>query len=80
MQPQYHHAIVDMILHYDWRSVIYIYQSSEGLFRLQKIYENIPKVNLTFVTIFTILNFGFAKTKEILSQNGSFIYLFPQRG
>ena len=47
MQPQYHHAIVDLILHYEWRDVIYIYQSSEGLYRLQKIYETIPKVNLT---------------------------------
>ena len=44
MTPQYHHAIVDLILHYDWRSIIYIFQSSEGLYRLQKIYENIPKV------------------------------------
>ena len=45
MTPQYHDAIVDLILHYDWRSIIYIFQSSEGLYRLQKIYENIPKVS-----------------------------------
>ena len=44
MMPQYHNAIVDLILHYDWRSIIYIFQSSEGMYRLQKIYENIPKV------------------------------------
>lgn len=43
MQPLYHQAIVDLILYYDWKSVIYIYQSSEGLYRLQKIYENIPR-------------------------------------
>ena len=53
MQPQYHHAIVDLILHYDWRSVIYIYQSSEGLYRLQKIYENIPKVKTPVIAIST---------------------------
>jgi len=52
MQPQYHHAIVDMILHYDWRSVIYIYQSSEGLYRLQKIYENIPRNGFGSPTFF----------------------------
>ena len=28
MHPQ---AIVDLILYYDWKSVIYIYQSSENL-------------------------------------------------
>lgn len=44
MTPQYHNAIVDLIHHYDWRSVIYIFSSSEGLYRLQQIYENIPKV------------------------------------
>ena len=73
MQPQYHHAIVDMILHYDWRSVIYIYQSSEGLYRLQKIYENIPKVNLTFLNVFTILNFAFGK------QSKNFMKLFLEK-
>ena len=45
MKPKYHRAIVDLVLHYDWRSIIYIFQSSEGLYRLQKIYENIPKVS-----------------------------------
>ena len=48
MKPKYHRAIVDLVLHYDWRSIIYIFQSSEGLYRLQKIYENIPKVKATY--------------------------------
>ena len=34
---------MDLVLYYDWSSIIYIYQSNEGLYRLQKIYESIPK-------------------------------------
>ena len=50
-------AIVDLVLYYDWPSIIYIYQSSEGLYRLQKIYESIPKVIIIPIinTITTIL-------------------------
>ena len=51
MKPKYHGAVVDLVLHYDWRSIIYIFQSSEGLYRLQKIYENIPKVCFTILCI-----------------------------
>jgi hypothetical protein len=35
---------VDLILHYSWHSIIYIYHSLEGLHRLQKVYGSIPKV------------------------------------
>ena len=58
MKPKYHRAIVDLVLHYDWRSIIYIFQSSEGLYRLQKIYENIPKVSSEqqFSGVFFILH------------------------
>ena len=58
MKPKYDLAIVELVLHYDWRSIIYIFQSSEGLYRLQKIYENIPKVccvmHFAFLTLFFI--------------------------
>jgi hypothetical protein len=37
-------GIVDLILHYSWHSIIYIYHSLEGLHRLQKVYGSIPKV------------------------------------
>ena len=30
MRPDYHRAIVDTIIHYGWKEVIYIYDSHDG--------------------------------------------------
>ena len=77
MQPQYHQAIVDMILHYDWRSVIYIYQSSEGLYRLQKIYENIPRVGTSnFTNRIYYIKLSNCETKSKFGTNANFVKLF----
>ena len=77
MQPQYHQAIVDMILHYDWRSVIYIYQSSEGLYRLQKIYENIPRVGTyNFTNRIYYIKLSNCETKSKFGTNANFVKLF----
>ena len=29
-RPEYHQAILDVIIHYGWRKVIYIYDSHDG--------------------------------------------------
>ncbi|XP_071044207.1 glutamate receptor 1 isoform X2 [Parasteatoda tepidariorum] len=39
MKPQYLKAIVDVIKYYRWKSIIYLYDSDEGLLKLQHIFE-----------------------------------------
>ncbi|XP_054167278.1 glutamate receptor 1-like [Oppia nitens] len=39
MRPRYLPAIVDVIKFYDWKTIIYIYQSDDGLMKLQHIFS-----------------------------------------
>ncbi|KAJ2954236.1 hypothetical protein O0L34_g2482 [Tuta absoluta] len=39
MRPDYHKAIVDTIIHYRWKEIIYMYDSHDGLLRLQQLYQ-----------------------------------------
>ncbi|KAG8202102.1 hypothetical protein JTE90_010464 [Oedothorax gibbosus] len=39
LKPQYLRAIIDIIQYYRWKSVIYLYDSDEGLLKLQHIFE-----------------------------------------
>ncbi|XP_026500303.1 glutamate receptor 1-like [Vanessa tameamea] len=48
MRPDYHKAIVDTIVHYGWRDVIYIYDSHDGLLRLQQLYQTMQPGRTAF--------------------------------
>ncbi|CAL1261784.1 unnamed protein product [Larinioides sclopetarius] len=39
MKPQYLKAILDIIKYYNWKSIIYLYDSDDGLLKLQHIFE-----------------------------------------
>ncbi|XP_055317645.1 glutamate receptor 1-like isoform X2 [Sitodiplosis mosellana] len=48
MRPDYHEAIIDTIRHYGWEKIIYLYDSHDGLLRLQQIYQGLRPGNETF--------------------------------
>ncbi|XP_023943017.1 glutamate receptor 1-like [Bicyclus anynana] len=48
MRPDYHKAIVDTIVHYGWTDVIYIYDSHDGLLRLQQLYQTMQPGQTAF--------------------------------
>ncbi|XP_075991203.1 glutamate receptor 1-like [Anticarsia gemmatalis] len=48
MRPDYHRAVIDTITHYGWKHVIYIYDSHDGLLRLQQLYQSLQPGNATF--------------------------------
>uniref|UniRef100_A0A0P6DQ48 Glutamate receptor ionotropic, kainate n=1 Tax=Daphnia magna TaxID=35525 RepID=A0A0P6DQ48_9CRUS len=41
LRPEYHQAILDVIAYYGWKNIIYIYDSHDGLLRLQELYQRI---------------------------------------
>ncbi|XP_065349136.1 glutamate receptor 1-like isoform X2 [Cloeon dipterum] len=45
MRPDYHKAIIDVIRYYGWRKIIYLYDSHDGLLRLQQIYQGLQPGN-----------------------------------
>ncbi|KAF4529000.1 hypothetical protein B566_EDAN017398 [Ephemera danica] len=45
MRPDYHRAIIDVIRYYGWRRIIYLYDSHDGLLRLQQIYQGLKPGN-----------------------------------
>ncbi|XP_021197940.3 glutamate receptor 1 isoform X1 [Helicoverpa armigera] len=48
MRPDYHRAVMATITHYGWKNVIYIYDSHDGLLRLQQLYQSLQPGNATF--------------------------------
>ncbi|XP_018787387.1 PREDICTED: glutamate receptor 1 isoform X1 [Bactrocera latifrons] len=48
MRPDYHQAIIDTIQFYGWRKIIYLYDSHDGLLRLQQIYQGLKPGNESF--------------------------------
>ncbi|XP_013179017.1 PREDICTED: glutamate receptor 1-like, partial [Papilio xuthus] len=48
MRPDYHQAVIDTITYYGWKNVIFIYDSHDGLLRLQQLYERLQPGNATF--------------------------------
>ncbi|XP_060809791.1 glutamate receptor 1-like [Amyelois transitella] len=48
MRPDYHRAVIDTITYYGWKNVIYIYDSHDGLLRLQQLYQSLEPGNATF--------------------------------
>ncbi|XP_066945637.1 glutamate receptor 1-like [Macrobrachium rosenbergii] len=48
MRPEYHQAIIDLIHHYRWDHVIYLYDSHDGLLRLQEIFQSIKPSRADF--------------------------------
>ncbi|KAL0851920.1 hypothetical protein ABMA28_000207 [Loxostege sticticalis] len=48
MRPDYHKAIVDTIVHYGWKEIIYIYDSHDGLLRLQQLYQSMQPGSTAF--------------------------------
>ncbi|XP_039287193.1 glutamate receptor 1-like isoform X1 [Nilaparvata lugens] len=41
MRPDYHQAIIDTVKYYSWGRIIYLYDSHDGLLRLQQIYQSL---------------------------------------
>ncbi|KAM3969050.1 LOW QUALITY PROTEIN: glutamate receptor 1 [Aphomia sociella] len=48
MRPDYHKAIVDTILYYEWKEIIYMYDSHDGLLRLQQLYQSMQPGRTAF--------------------------------
>uniref|UniRef100_A0A0C9QXE8 Glu-RI_0 protein n=1 Tax=Fopius arisanus TaxID=64838 RepID=A0A0C9QXE8_9HYME len=48
MRPDYHRAIIDTVRHYGWKKIIYLYDSHDGLLRLQQIYQGLRPGNESF--------------------------------
>ncbi|XP_066250045.1 glutamate receptor 1-like isoform X2 [Euwallacea similis] len=48
MRPEYHQAIIDTVKYYGWRRIIYLYDSNDGLLRLQQIYQGLSPGNEQF--------------------------------
>ncbi|XP_055843535.1 glutamate receptor 1-like isoform X1 [Episyrphus balteatus] len=48
MRPDYHQAIIDTIQFYGWQRIIYLYDSHDGLLRLQQIYQGLKPGNESF--------------------------------
>ncbi|KAF7990138.1 hypothetical protein HCN44_009873 [Aphidius gifuensis] len=48
MRPDYHRAIIDTVRHYGWKKIIYLYDSHDGLLRLQQIYQDLHPGNESF--------------------------------
>ncbi|CAH1647575.1 unnamed protein product [Spodoptera littoralis] len=48
MRPDYHKAIVDTILYYGWKEIIYMYDSHDGLLRLQQLYQTMQPGRTAF--------------------------------
>ncbi|XP_026333844.1 glutamate receptor 1-like [Hyposmocoma kahamanoa] len=48
MRPDYHKAIVDTIVHYGWTEIIFMYDSHDGLLRLQQLYQSMQPGRTAF--------------------------------
>ncbi|CAH0545662.1 unnamed protein product [Brassicogethes aeneus] len=48
MRPEYHQAIIDTVRYYGWTRIIYLYDSNDGLLRLQQIYQGLIPGNESF--------------------------------
>nr|QHN69194.1 ionotropic receptor 13 [Sirex nitobei] len=48
MRPDYHRAIIDTVRYYGWKKIIYLYDSHDGLLRLQQIYQGLRPGNESF--------------------------------
>ncbi|CAK1588596.1 unnamed protein product [Parnassius mnemosyne] len=48
LRPDYHRAVIDTITYYGWKNVIYVYDSHDGLLRLQQLYQSLQPGNATF--------------------------------
>ncbi|KAI5700548.1 hypothetical protein M8J75_000369 [Diaphorina citri] len=58
MRPDYHQAIIDTVKYYGWKNIIYMYDSHDGLLRLQQIYQSLKPGSDSFqvVTVRRIQN------------------------
>ncbi|OWR42780.1 hypothetical protein KGM_207189 [Danaus plexippus plexippus] len=48
LKPDYHRAVIDTITFYGWKTIIYIYDSHDGLLRLQQLYQSLQPGMATF--------------------------------
>nr|QZH55032.1 ionotropic glutamate receptor 11 [Achelura yunnanensis] len=48
LRPDYHKAVIDTIKYYGWKNVIYIYDSHDGLLRLQQLYISLKPGRASF--------------------------------
>ncbi|XP_011559283.3 glutamate receptor 1 isoform X1 [Plutella xylostella] len=48
LRPDYHKGVIDTITYYGWKTVIYMYDSHDGLLRLQQLYASMQPGNATF--------------------------------
>ncbi|XP_076056317.1 glutamate receptor 1-like [Oratosquilla oratoria] len=74
MRPDYHKAIIDLIKYYNWDHIIYLYDSHDGLLRLQDIFQSMEPTNSTFKirTVRRVTSakdaLGFLKSLEMLNR------------
>ncbi|XP_031640639.1 glutamate receptor 1-like [Contarinia nasturtii] len=74
MRPDYHKAIIDTIRYYGWKKIMYLYDSHDGLLRLQQIYQGLRPGNESFQveTVKRIANvsnaINFLRTLETLNR------------
>lgn len=48
MRPDYHRAIVDTIVHYGWKDIIYIYDSHDGEYNIL-LFINTVNIKLNYI-------------------------------
>ncbi|XP_041986304.1 glutamate receptor 1-like [Aricia agestis] len=48
LRPDYHQAVIDTVTFYGWKTAIYIYDSHDGLLRLQQLFLSLQPANATF--------------------------------
>ncbi|KAK3099876.1 hypothetical protein FSP39_011081, partial [Pinctada imbricata] len=54
MKPSYTRAIIDMVKHYKWKVLYYVYDSNEGLQRFEEVYSTLhrdPTLNISVVPV-----------------------------
>ncbi|XP_068233552.1 glutamate receptor 1-like [Palaemon carinicauda] len=74
MRPEYHQAIIDLIHHYHWDHIIYLYDSHDGLLRLQEIFQSMKpsktdfKIRIVHRIVSTQDALGFLRTLETTNR------------
>ncbi|CAG5133809.1 unnamed protein product, partial [Candidula unifasciata] len=66
MRPMYINALVDVMFYYDWENVTFVYDSDEGLVRLQQLFQATNKYDKLIITI---------DTKRITSVDNGYMML-----
>ncbi|XP_037087070.1 glutamate receptor 1-like [Pollicipes pollicipes] len=66
MMPGYHRGVLDIIRHYRWQGIIYLYDSEDGLHRLQQMLQSVTPGNGTLRVLHARRIFGAADALAFL--------------